>query len=112
MLGEYTPFLLSDVKNELGFSVLDEDAEQDARLTRYLQQGDAMLERIAGCALDYMQDAEARGLLVDYCRYANAQAAAHFPENYAEDLASLHARYAVSAYRTQQEGGDGDGETA
>ena len=109
MLAELTPILLTDVKNELGYPLFESDAELDDRLERYLRQGDAMMERIAGAALDYEQDAEARGMLVDYCRYANAQASAQFMENYAPALASLHARYTVNAYLTAQEVGN-DGE--
>lgn len=112
MLAELTPTLLLDVKNELGYQLFESNAELDDRLERYLRQGDAMLERIAGAALDYAKDAEARGLLVDFCRYANAQASSQFAENYAQDLASLHARYTVNQYSAAREGGDGDGEAA
>lgn len=89
--------ILQEVRNEVGLPFDLNDVETNERLERYIKQGAARLERIAGSSIDFDTDLIARGLLIDYCRYANAQMSEFFEANYAEDLASLNADYNVKA---------------
>lgn len=87
--------ILREVKNEVGYNPDEKDSDTDSRLTRYIKQGVAKIEHIAGSSINFSTDMIARGLLVDYCRYANSQCSELFEKNFQEALASLHADYQV-----------------
>ena len=78
--------LLDDVKAYLNVSW----EEDDDLIKGYIQRGQARLNRIAGCELDYSAEGAARSLLFDYCRYANSQALEVFEENFKSELLMLH----------------------
>lgn len=94
---------LRDVKNEVGLNLEDLDLDTNSRLVRYIKQGAAYLEQIAGGELDFEKDHTAYGLLVDYCRYANSQLTELFETNFQTALALLNADYQVK----RRLGGDG-----
>lgn len=64
--------LLLDTKNELDITWQDDDT--DKKLTGIIKRGLAYIDNVAGAVQDYTIEAEARGLLFDYCRYVRAGA--------------------------------------
>ncbi len=90
--------ILPEVKNEVGFNPDEEDKDVDRRLTRYIKQGAAYLEKIAGDKINFNTDYNACGLLIDYCRYANSQLTELFEKNFQAALASLNADYQVKNF--------------
>lgn len=86
--------LLEEVMGEIGYLFDEVDESTLQRIQRYINQGVALLEKRAGCPIALANPFE-RGLLINYCFYANARKANEFEVNYAEDLASLNADYNV-----------------
>ena len=64
--------MLQDVKDYLHITWQDEKTDQN--LTGMINRGMARLQKIAGVPLDFSEESLARGLLLDYCRYANSHA--------------------------------------
>lgn len=73
--------LLAGLKIYLNISW--DDALIDRKLEDLLAVGEAYLTRLIGVPLDFEADAEARGLLYDYVRYAYNHAADEFETAYA-----------------------------
>lgn len=67
-----------------------QDAATDAKITGYIQRGMTRLQKIAGVSLDFTAEDQPRMLLLDYCRYANAQALEMFEQNFAAELLDLN----------------------
>ncbi len=66
-----------------------EDPEGDQKLTGILSRGMAYLDQISGLDLDYAQENKPRELLLDYARYARANALNEFQGNYLHELLTL-----------------------
>ena len=95
--------MLEELKKELQLTY--EDADVDQRLQRYLKEGTAELEKIAGISLNEESD-EVKPLLFAYCRYAFYHALEQFKTNYYQDLISFQWRVAIQKYDSQPEEGD------
>lgn len=80
--------LLADAKNYLDMTWPDASADQ--KLRGILERGMAYLDHRAGTALDYEEEGDARALLLDYARYAQAFALQDFGTDYASELLGLH----------------------
>jgi hypothetical protein len=93
--------LLLDTKNELDITWQDDDT--DKKLTGIIKRGLAYIDNVAGAVQDYTIEAEARGLLFDYCRYVRAGALSEFMENYLPELLTLQQAEEVKAYVASQE---------
>lgn len=91
--------LLSDIRNYLDITWTD--TEGDRKLKGIIERGIRYLDGIAGEAQDYLIEAEARGLLFDYCRYARSYALEDFQNNFAPELLGL--RLAVEVKRHEEE---------
>ena len=93
--------LLTVIKRQLFQS--NADSEMVAVLEDYAEEGQAFLNRY--CAgLDYTKPGQARSLLVEYVRYALANARDDFPKNYRSELLSLSNEGRVKAYAEKQDG--------
>lgn len=66
----------------------DLSEDEAALLSLYIQNGKRRLEKIAGVPLDFSEGLP-QALLLDYCRYADAQALEVFEKNFAGELLSL-----------------------
>ena len=80
--------LLGAVKRELGSTHPDE--ARDARFKGYIMRGVARLQEIAGGPLDFSEGNPNRGLLYEYCRYADAGALQLFEQNYRSEMVGLN----------------------
>lgn len=96
--------LLVDTKNELDITWQDDDT--DKKLTGIIKRGMAYINNIAGAVQDYTIEADARGLLFDYCRYVRGGALSDFMESYLPELLSLQQAEEVKAYVASQEAAD------
>lgn len=83
--------LLEQAKDYLGITWQDEAT--DRRISGFLERGKARLNRIAGTVLDFDAEDLPKALLLDYCRYANAQALEVFEINFTGELLDLHEQY-------------------
>lgn len=82
--------LLDAVKGYL--NITWQDTATDTKITGYINRGMARLQQIAGVptALDFSEEGQPRALLLDYCRYANAQALEVFEKNFEAELLDLN----------------------
>lgn len=87
-MAELPDGLLSAVKSYL--NVTWQDEATDAKITGYISRGMARLQNIAGAPLDFITEGQPRALLLDYCRYANAQALEVFEKNFMSELLELN----------------------
>lgn len=62
--------------------------DEAALLSLYIQNGRRRLEKVAGVPLDFSEGLP-QALLLDYCRYADAQALEVFEKNFSGELLSL-----------------------
>ncbi|MEG1427444.1 MAG: hypothetical protein RSC76_07120 [Oscillospiraceae bacterium] len=90
---------LSEVKGYLGITW--EDADTDKKVQGYIARGAARLEQRAGGSLNFSEESLAKALLLDYCRYANAQALEVFEKNFEAELLEMNLREAVKALENQ-----------
>ncbi|VUZ24344.1 Uncharacterised protein [Acetobacterium wieringae] len=104
MTEEAFALLLADVKNEL--DITWQDPETDKKITGIIKRGMAYIDNVAGATMDYTIEADARGLLFDYCRYVRAGALSEFMENYLPELLSLQQAEEVKAYVASKEAAD------
>jgi hypothetical protein len=79
--------LLAAVRNYLDITWVD--AGGDTKLTGIISRGMKEIDGVAGKALDYTAEDKPRGLLLDYCLYARADALDDFRSNYLPDLLGL-----------------------
>lgn len=80
--------LLSEAKNYL--DITWEDEGTDRKLSGILRRGMAYLDEKAGANLDYSIEGQPKALLLDYARYARANALDEFQINYLHEILSLH----------------------
>lgn len=88
MTAEQWQKLFAEVKNYL--DITWEDEQIDLKLTGILKRGMCYLERKAGATLDFEEEGQAKALLLDYVRYARANALDEFETNYLHELLDLH----------------------
>lgn len=79
--------ILDDVKNYLDITWQDDATDQKIR--GIISRGEAYLDRLTGETNDYESEGNARALLFDYVRYAQANALDDFEKNYVRELAQL-----------------------
>ncbi|MBP9989605.1 MAG: hypothetical protein KBT46_08940 [Ruminococcus sp.] len=89
--------VVAELKDEIGY-LENEPGNVDVRLMKLLERGEQKLNEVAGCVIDYDDDLVARGLLIDFGRYAHSQVEDLFEKNYSSELASLNAKYSVKEY--------------
>ena len=100
--GELLGNLLSVVRQHLGYTW--PDAEIDQKLSEYIKDGVAYLERIAGGnVLTFDEGTSERRLLKDYVFYANALQFDTFFVNYLHDLNSFQLEQERIAYERAKE---------
>lgn len=97
MQAEVLMDMVQELAAEIGYNE-DIDYQTTQRLIGYIRRGEAKLNERAGTEIDFDDDLIARGLLIDYGRYANSQVAEQFEANYSKDLATLNAKYRVKEY--------------
>ncbi|MBR2132902.1 MAG: hypothetical protein IJ955_10300 [Oscillospiraceae bacterium] len=88
--------LLSVVKNYVDITWSDQDT--DAKLRGITARGMTFLDHIAGCELEYRENATETQLLLDYVRYVRAGAASDFAKDFQGELLALHFSEEVRAY--------------
>lgn len=89
--------LLVDVKSYLHINWNDDNT--DKNLKGMIARGKARLQDIAGVSLlNFNKEDLPRGLLFDYCRYANSHAIEMFEKNFSSELVSLHIKGQVGGY--------------
>lgn len=91
--------LLNDARNYL--NITWDDPEGDNKLSGILSRGMAYLDHLAGAELDYAVEDSPRALLLDYARYARAEALNEFQTNYLHELLSLQIREEVARAEEQ-----------
>lgn len=89
MTAEDFTALLRDVK--LYTDITWDDEQTDQKLAGIVKRGMAYLSRRAGeTELDFLTEGQPRALLMDYARYARANALDDFPLNYRQELLDLY----------------------
>lgn len=88
--------LLAGVRSYL--RITWDDPAGDETLAGIIARGKAYLDDIAGAALDYVTEGNARQLLMDYCRYVRAHAFDQFPVNFRSELIALRLAEGVALY--------------
>ena len=91
--------LLDDVKNYLDITFVDEVF--DRKLTGIIERGASYLSEIAGADLSFIEEQRERQLLMDYCRYANANCIEDFEKNFRSELVILRISKGVEDYAGQ-----------
>lgn len=92
--------LLTAARNYLNITWTDTDT--DTKLTGILERGISYIDRVAGKAEDYTAEGMPRMLLLDYARYALADALEDFNENYGHELRALQIDERTAAYVASQ----------
>lgn len=88
--------LLDDVKNYLDITFTDDTF--DRKLTGIIERGADYLSEIAGADLSFAEEKRERQLLMDYCRYANANCNEDFEQNFRSELLMLRIGKGVEDY--------------
>lgn len=91
--------LLYDARNYL--NITWDDPEGDIKLYGILSRGMVYLDHLAGTELDYTIEDNPRALLLDYARYARAEALNEFQANYLHELLGLQIREEVARVEEQ-----------
>lgn len=91
--------LLDEVKAYL--QITWDDPNTDARLAGITNRGKSFLQDLAGEAIDFETDNQAKSLLFDYCRYANSHALESFQKNFSAELLNLQIGYQVKRYESK-----------
>lgn len=88
--------LLAVVRDRLGITWPDE--AEDRRLIGFIEDGQAYLDDKTGGREDYCRPGYARALLMEYCRYARAEALEVFENNYLSMLLAARDERQVAQY--------------
>ena len=91
--------LLRSARNYL--DITWDDPDGDLKLYGILTRGMKYLDGIAGAPLDYTVEDAPRALLLDYARYARAEALNEFQANYLHELLGLQIREEVARVEEQ-----------
>lgn len=92
--------LLEDVKNYLDITISDESF--DRKLNGIIERGADYLSGIAGSRLLFQDENRERQLLMDYCRYANANCIEDYEHNFRSELLLLRIGKGVEDYAGQK----------
>lgn len=95
--------LLNDVKNYLRITWDDEDADIQKMISRSM----AYFKSVTGADVDFVQDEQARQLLLDRCRYVRNYAAEEFETNFLSEIINLQISVLPSIPSTVE--GESDG---
>lgn len=95
-----TPELLYDIRNYL--DITWEDSDTDTKITGIINRGMAYLNKRTGADLDFAEEADARALLFDYCRYAWSNALEDFKVNFLSEIIDLQLNESVKNYETTE----------
>lgn len=90
--------LLAAARNYL--DITWEDTAGDTKLSGILLRGMTFINNKAGAAQDYWGETAAKALLLDYVRYAMANALQDFPNDFTSELLSLRIMSEVAIYET------------
>lgn len=85
--------MLEEVKAYLKITWNDEDTELESVINR----SKSYLEALSGTVLDFETNLEARGLLLDRCRYVYNNASEYFEENFQKEILRLQLIEGVKA---------------
>lgn len=88
--------LLDDVKNYLDITFSDDS--YDRKLAGIIERGADYLSGIAGTVLLFQEENKERQLLMDYCRYANANCIEDYEHNFRSELLLLRIGKGVEDY--------------
>jgi len=99
------PELLAAVKQRL--RITRDFSQGDVDLTGIIARGMAYLDDLTAVALDYDAEDKPRELLMEYCRYVNADALDEFVDNYLPELRRLQINAELGKYDTESEQEDG-----
>lgn len=91
--------LLKAVKNSQ--DITWNDTALDEKLSGIIQRGKSYLDRIAGERLDYAEGTKGRELLLEYARYARANAIQDFAGDFTTELNALHADGEVGRFESE-----------
>lgn len=93
--------LFSAVLNYL--DITWDDAGTMQKIQGITTRGIAYLNQYAGAELNFMDEGNARALLLDYCRYARSNALEMFEKNYLSELMALRIETQVKEREDQDE---------
>lgn len=96
MTPEILALLLTDIKNYLDITWLDEAVEM--KLSGIISRGVKFIDHHAGATLDYTVENNPRSLLFDYSRYAYSNSLDEFSKNYLPEILDLQITESVKAY--------------
>lgn len=102
-----TDELLEAARNYL--DITWDDLATNAKLAGILARGMAYLDKIAGAEQNYYVEDFPRALLLDYARYARANALDEFTENFNTELNSLRMDSEANIALRNAEGGEHTG---
>lgn len=88
--------LLATVRNYL--DITWEDSAGDEKLTGIISRGMKYINSVAGEECNYLSEDKPKELLLDYVRYARANALNEFQNNYLHELMSLQNQMEVKRY--------------
>ena len=91
--------LLKAVRNDQ--DITWEDPTLDEKLSGIIQRGQSYLDRIAGETLDYAEGTKGLELLLEYARYARANAIQDFAGDFTTELNALHADGEVGRFEQE-----------
>ena len=99
--------LLDDVAIMLNYTAAEraEDITIDRKIRIMIEKGIARLRRSAPDLTinDFEEDGNVRGLLFDYCRYADSNATEMFGVNYASEILDLRLDYKVRSSKNENQ---------
>lgn len=79
--------ILKEIKNE------QHPIESDETLIGYIKKGEYNINHSSGTNIDYIEDLDARSLLIDYVLYSRFNRLAEFEQLYGGKYAELQAKY-------------------
>lgn len=91
MTGQEKQDLLKDVKEYLHITWDDEDEALEKIISRAI----AFFKNIVGDKVDFVEDEDARQLLLDRCRYVRNYASEEFEDNFSSEITRLQFKYYV-----------------
>ena len=86
-----TPTLISEVRNYLDITWLDDDT--DTKLNGIILRAISTLQSYAGAEIEFETETDEKQLLFDCIRYIYNNAFEHFKVNFEDELMMLRAKY-------------------
>lgn len=81
--------------------------DEDQLIINTIDRGKHYLEELAGVALDFDEQNQARSLLLNYCRYAYNNALEYFDDNFSQQILRLQMVEAIKDARQKNESESG-----